>query len=399
MSDDPAASAGTRHGPEHVLGDGRGERTSVITIGLAALTLAVAGMAVSFAVVDREMASYFGRLAFAVPLGVDLAILVFSSADLLQTYWRMNIRWVRLAPAAFTAATVYMNVNAGGPGAVLVAHAAMPSLWVLFIEFVRALIRFRITQVDQLADKDIPIARWILAPWTTWKLWRRMKLWTVDSYREALTLEAQRIARSVYLEHAYGSRWLANAPPQEVLAERLLRIAPVNVAGPVLARLFEEGFTLTSLLSDLDRSPARPRAARPTPPMSAETTGVAPSRRSAEHGSTLTGQDGRREDGGPAVADYFAQGRRDLPKMRRDALTVWVAYRNAGRVLTARRLAELSGYSTRQASRRLDELIGVYGAIAVAVDEDDETFAKDLAERLAGGLELAPDDEPAQTTG
>jgi hypothetical protein len=311
----------------------------------------------------------------------------------------MNIRWVRLAPAAFTAATVYMNVNAGGPGAVLVAHAAMPSLWVVFIEFVRVLIRFRITQVDHLADRNIPIARWALAPWATWKLWRRMKLWEVGSYHEALTLEAQRMARSVYLEHTYGSRWLTNAPPREVLAERLLRIAPANVAGTVTARLFEEGFTLTSLLSDLDRSPARPRAARPAQPSSVETIGVVQSRRSAEDDSTLAEQDGRREDGAPVIADDSEQGRRDLPKMRRDALTIWAAYRDAGRALTARRLAELSGYSTRQASRRLDELVDVYGAIAVTVDEDDETFAKDLAERLAGGLELVTADEPVQTTG
>ena len=397
MTADPTVSIEAPRSPERVLGDSPGEKAAAITIGLAALALAVTGMTVSFTVVNREMADYFGHLAFAVPLGVDLAILVFSSADLLQTFWRMNIRWVRLTPAAFTAATVYMNVKAGGPGAVLVAHAAMPSLWVVFIEFVRTVIQLRITQVDQLPDKQIPIARWLLTPWSTWKLWRRMKLWHLEDYPEALKLEAQRAARSVYLEHTYGSRWLRNAPRQEVLAERLLRIAPVNVAGTVLTRLTEEDFTLASLLSNLDRSPAPPQAQRPGGPLSTETTGAISRQHQVKSGSPFAELDRRDETGGKLVVADAEPGRRDLPKMRRDSLTVWLAYRDAGRALTARRLAQLTGYSTRQASRRLDEFLNVFGESAVTTREDDATFAKDLAERIADGLELVPADETVQT--
>lgn len=159
-----SGTALTRPGPEHVLGDSLGEKTSVIAIGIAALALAVAGMVVSFQVVQGEMAASFHRLAFVIPLGVDLAVLVFSGADLLQTYWGMRIWWVRLVPVAFTAATIMHNVSAGGPAAVLVAHAAMPSLWVVFIEFVRAVINKRLKQVHRRPLQRIPPTRWLLAP-------------------------------------------------------------------------------------------------------------------------------------------------------------------------------------------------------------------------------------------
>jgi hypothetical protein len=37
--------------------------------------------------------------------------------------------------------------------------------------------------------KPIPLIRWLLAPWSTLLLWRRMALWQITSYRTAIDTE------------------------------------------------------------------------------------------------------------------------------------------------------------------------------------------------------------------
>jgi hypothetical protein len=58
----------------------------------------------------------------------------------------------------------------------------------------------------------VPAARWLLAPGSSWVLWRHMVLWQVTSYRAALDTEKRR-RRAVYqLRHQYGPQWARNVP-------------------------------------------------------------------------------------------------------------------------------------------------------------------------------------------
>jgi hypothetical protein len=131
---------------------------------------------------------------------------------------------------AFIAATVYLNVAAAhGNLTAAVMHAAMPVLFITVVEGVRHLIR----QVTGLAGgtriERIPVARWLLAPWPTASLARRMILWHVTSYRAGLDLERERLLAVSRLQQQYGRwQWHWRAP----LADRLaLRLAiPVTVA-------------------------------------------------------------------------------------------------------------------------------------------------------------------------
>ena len=398
------APAPSRTAPTKVLGDSAGEKAAVIVIGIMALTLAVAGMAVSFEVVWGQMKPWFHQVAFVVPLGVDLAIMVFSAADLLATYWGMRLWWLRLVPIAFTAATIILNVAAGGPLPVLVAHAAMPSLWVVFVEFVRAVVNYRIKQVANVPFDRVPTARWLLAPRRTAALWRRMKLWNIHSYDQALREEARRLIRLAYLEQEHGKRWRKKAPVKDLLAVRLLDVAPAEQAGALLREFAGEQFSMTRLLlQEAERAdpsaasdPMGGRRRRQTGSGTATTAAAVPRQVPAQRSELAQPEP---VDQGPVdqEADDLEPGeeggeageeRRNLPKMRQDAKTVYLAYRAAGRELTPRRMAALSGYTYRQSGRLLERLGVELGPITVTVPENDKAFAEELAEKLDEGLVL-----------
>jgi hypothetical protein len=101
--------------PARALGDGAGERAAVCLIGAAMFALALIGMYVSFQTVYEYVLPWFHHTAWAVPVSIDVAILVFSAADLLLSYWRMAKPSMRLIPWGFTAATIWLNWQAGGP--------------------------------------------------------------------------------------------------------------------------------------------------------------------------------------------------------------------------------------------------------------------------------------------
>ncbi len=87
------------------------------------------------------------------------------------------------------------------------------------------------------------------------------------------------------------------------------------------------------------------------------------------------------EDGDEDSAEELAQ--------RAEARTVYLAYQVAGRRLTGPRLAELAGYSRRQAYRLLADFKADHGEITGTDQSDDTEFANALLERITEGLRLA----------
>ncbi|MCP9953777.1 DUF2637 domain-containing protein [Actinomadura madurae] len=118
---------------------------------------------------------------------------------------------------AFTAATVWLNVSAAhGDVTGMVMHAAMPVLFITFIEAVRHAIRRRAGIAAGTVREGVPVARWLLAPFSTFRLWRRMVLWQITSYPRALTAEQRRRHALALLESHYGRKWKARAPADVV---------------------------------------------------------------------------------------------------------------------------------------------------------------------------------------
>src|SRR5581483_11435524 len=79
---------------------------------------------------------------------------------------------------------------------------------------------------DLKADKrmeGIRLIRWLVSPWPTFTMWRRMTKWEIRSYEHAVEMERRGVIYRELLAHEYGPRWRKQAPA----AERL----PLKLAG------------------------------------------------------------------------------------------------------------------------------------------------------------------------
>ena len=189
------------------------------------------GFANSFRAVARAAQASFGVMAPTVPLGIDLAIAVFSALDIVLARLDMRPRWVRLVPWALTAATIYLNVASQPSWFGRVAHAVFPALWVVAVSLAAHVIRVRAHLASGAAIDRIRVSRWMLAPLPTVLLWRRMVLWEIRSYPAALGLERDRVLAMTALQDRYGVlAWRWRAPRR---TRALYRLGDLDAApGP-----------------------------------------------------------------------------------------------------------------------------------------------------------------------
>nr|WP_319273437.1 hypothetical protein [Streptomyces sp. ID03-2B] len=73
----------------------------------------------------------------------------------------------------------------------------------------------------------IRASRWLLAFPSTFALWRRMTLWEVTSYADALTRERERLLARAELRERHGRRWRSQTPRRERV---LLKLGELNPA-------------------------------------------------------------------------------------------------------------------------------------------------------------------------
>ncbi|GAA1727972.1 DUF2637 domain-containing protein [Nonomuraea bangladeshensis] len=212
-----------------------GERTLISVTAAAVGVLGLIGFIISFATVMEAAKPTFGPLAFMLPLGVDLGIAVFSALDIVLARLDMRVRWLRFIPWTLTAATVYLNIAAyadapGGPDwFAVVAHAILPGLWVVAVEIGTHAVRKRAHLASPSRRLDsIRVSRWLLSPLPTFALWRRMVLWEVRSYPEALHRERERILAKTDLQDRYGRLWQFKATRRERAMYKLGELAPVG---------------------------------------------------------------------------------------------------------------------------------------------------------------------------
>ncbi len=206
-----------------------GERRAVTVTSVLAAVLGLIGFANSFrAVADAARAS-FGPLAVTVPLGVDLGIAVFSALDIVLARLDLRPRWVRLVPWTLTAATVYLNVTGQHTGFARVAHAVFPALWVIAVEVAAHVVRVRAGLAAGTAMDRIRPSRWLLAPVPTARLMRRMVLWEIRSYPDALRRERDRLLALTELQDTYGRHaWRWRAPRRTRALYRLGELTPAS---------------------------------------------------------------------------------------------------------------------------------------------------------------------------
>ena len=194
---------------------------------LAAAGVGALGLISSFDAVSDAAAGWGFSEAWMVPVGMDVAIPVFSVANLLLIRMDMPLAWVRFVPWVLTLVTCGLNVSAGHGLWAKVAHGTMPLLWVVFSEIGAHIYASRIGAVTGRRMDKIRASRWLLAFPSTFALWRRMTLWEVTSYADALTRERERLLARAELREQYGRKWRWRTPRRERV---LLKLGELNPA-------------------------------------------------------------------------------------------------------------------------------------------------------------------------
>ncbi|WP_418959128.1 DUF2637 domain-containing protein [Streptomyces tritici] len=193
---------------------------------LAAAGVGALGLISSFDAVSAAAARWGFGEPWMLPVGIDVAIPVFTVANLLLIRMDMALAWVRFVPWVLTLVTCGLNVAAGQGVWAKVAHGTMPLLWVVFSEIGAHIYAVRIGAATGRRMDKIRASRWLLAFPSTFSLWRRMTLWEITSYADALAREKERQLARAELRETYGWRWRSKTPRRERVLLRLGEFAP-----------------------------------------------------------------------------------------------------------------------------------------------------------------------------
>ncbi|MFJ5635700.1 DUF2637 domain-containing protein [Streptomyces goshikiensis] len=250
-------------------------RTHRILIGVVvagAVVIAGIGFAGSYAAVRAlALKKGFGSFSLVFPIGIDMGICVLLALDLLLTWIRIPFPLLRQTAWLLTAATIAFNGAAAWPDPLGVGmHAVIPVLFVVTVEAARHAVG-RIADIT--ADRHmegVRITRWLLSPLPTFKLWRRMKLWELRSYEQAVGMEQDRLIYQARLQARFGRAWRRKAPVEALMPLRLARIGvPLSQTAPEgLAAAGIDPLLLPPALAGRDESanqPGQPDANGPVP--------------------------------------------------------------------------------------------------------------------------------------
>ncbi|AYC39639.1 DUF2637 domain-containing protein [Streptomyces griseorubiginosus] len=220
---------------------------------LAAAGVGALGLISSFDAVSAAALRWGFGEPWMLPVGIDVAIPVFTVANLLLIRMDMALAWVRFVPWALTLITCGLNVAAGHSLSAKVAHGTMPLLWVVFSEIGAHIYAVRIGAATGRRMEKIRFSRWLLAFPSTFALWRRMTLWEVTSYSEALKREKERQLARADLREQYGRKWRSKTPERERVMLRMGELAPASEQE-------------TPAPPPADTPPALPAKPKPRPP-------------------------------------------------------------------------------------------------------------------------------------
>ncbi|GLP66617.1 hypothetical protein TUSST3_32380 [Streptomyces sp. TUS-ST3] len=193
---------------------------------LAAAGVGALGLISSFDAVSAAALRWGFSSPWMLPVGIDVAIPVFTVANLLLIRMDMALVWVRFVPWMLTLITCGLNVAAGQDVWAKVAHGTMPLLWVVFSEIGAHIYAVRIGAATGRRMEKIRFSRWLLAFPSTFALWRRMTLWEITSYSEALVREKERQLACADLRERYGKKWRSKTPRRERVMLRMGGLAP-----------------------------------------------------------------------------------------------------------------------------------------------------------------------------
>ncbi|MEV6543408.1 DUF2637 domain-containing protein [Streptomyces sp. NPDC051665] len=243
---------------------------------LAAAGVGALGLISSFDAVSSAALRWGFSDPWMLPVGIDVAIPVFTVANLLLIRMDMRLGWVRFVPWLLTLVTCGLNIAAGHGMWAKLAHGTMPLLWVVFSEIGAHIYAVRIDAVTARRMDKIRFTRWLLAPWPTFTLWRRMTLWEITSYADALVRERERQLARADLREEHGRRWRSKTPRRARVLLRLGELAPG--IEPVAEQPEQSGVPKPELPAPAPASAAR----KPSAPRRRPAAAKAPARRTLD---------------------------------------------------------------------------------------------------------------------
>lgn len=186
------------------------QRIASSVIALVCLILVGYGVAGSYESLFHLALAHNVPLPRLNPVGLDGGLVGVIVLDIVLTWSGHPLALLRFAARLFALGTVAANAAAGWPDPVGVfLRVFAPLLIVIISEAIRTVLLRRARE-----DRDpIPLARWLLAPWPTFRLWRRMVLWRVHDYGAAVDMEISRLQAIEKLTVlAKGKDWRTAAP-------------------------------------------------------------------------------------------------------------------------------------------------------------------------------------------
>ncbi|ATM24648.1 hypothetical protein SMD44_p10149 (plasmid) [Streptomyces alboflavus] len=206
----------------------RGRRVTFAAIGFGSLLIALVGFVGSYtAVRDLAEEKGFGWFAGVFPLGIDIGIITMLALDLALTWVDLKYPLLRHIAWLLTVGTVAFNAFSAYPDILAsIMHAAIPLLFIAITEAVRHAVATATAREAGREDFALSLGRWMLAPWSTWLIWRSRKLWpsTIPSYEAALALYQEKLDYRRELRDAYGWRWRRKAGREELRPLRRSRL-------------------------------------------------------------------------------------------------------------------------------------------------------------------------------
>lgn len=224
------------------------------------------GFYASFDSVSQAATSWGFTDPWVLPTAIDSAIPVFTGAYLFLIRMDMPLWWARVVPWLLSLVTCALNVAAGNSLWSKIAHGSMSLLWVAVSEIAAHIYAVRIgaaTGRRRRMDK-IRWSRWFLAPWPTFLLWRRMKLWELTDYDTVLALEQERIVYQAQLRGRFGRAWRRKAPVEALLPLRLARTG-IPLQETAAAGLSAAGIEPTGVFALSPAEPVEQHKALPAP--------------------------------------------------------------------------------------------------------------------------------------
>jgi len=249
--------------------DGRtGPIAGLLYLGLAVAVIGAGAFALSFLGVQQAARPYFGAVAWVIPLLGDLAIGVFTAFSIAAELAGLSSPTARWSSRLLIGFTIFANV-AHEPGIYgRVLHAAPPITWVLIVTTFEHLVRRMVGLNSPTRIESVRKSLWLLRPVPTLRLWRRMRIEQIPTYREALDHDAARAAVVGRLRLHHGRMWRSKAPLAERIALRLQGRDPAGVA----SILGDHADTAALLAAPAGRS----QETAETPPDTAESSALMP---------------------------------------------------------------------------------------------------------------------------